>query len=205
MAPRADKDALLRFLAVRRKGSSSRSGDGKRLRRRIDVMEHQIDDAAVIATYRATATCLLNQNALHLLVPASHGLSDTPFASPAPLVSAARIEGELSHSVAFALAHLNCASSARGCRATGLTDERNWGNRFAAPHERMFPCESDVLSPARTTVSRAFRGRGPKVGLQTFNLLVSVRFRAPPSARERIQPWRISRSSWLRCSWPSLA
>jgi hypothetical protein len=44
------------------------------------MVEDQVDDAAVIATYRATAACLVNQNPLHLLKPPSDGLTDAALA-----------------------------------------------------------------------------------------------------------------------------
>ena len=80
MAVGAKQDALPGLFAISGEGLASGSRDRKHLRRRIDVMKNEVHDAAVIATDRATAACLANQNALHLLETARHGLAYAPLA-----------------------------------------------------------------------------------------------------------------------------
>ena len=111
-------------------------------------MEDQIHDAAVIATNAATATGVVNEDALHLLEPSRHGFPDAPFASPAPAAPATRVEGELRHSMAFALSYLDGAAPGRRWRASGLTNEGNRGSGFAACHEHMFPSKTDAFARA---------------------------------------------------------
>jgi hypothetical protein len=45
-------------------------------------MEVEADAAAVVSANRTTATRLIDQDPLDLLMPAGHGLADAPFTAP---------------------------------------------------------------------------------------------------------------------------
>jgi hypothetical protein len=145
------------------------------------MVEVQVDHTTVVTAQHAAATCLLDQKTLDLLETARHGFSDAPLTSPtaSPLPSAG-IERKLSRAVPGASPDLHCARTVRGRRAAAPRDEWLRWRRPVRHAERMFADTPD--GPLPTMYRRcAARGRGPKVGQQTFNLKVSVRFRAPPS------------------------
>jgi hypothetical protein len=86
----------------------------KRFRLRIDVVEDQIDDAAVVAANSAAASRFLDENPFDLLLTSGDGLADTPLAAPAstPFVSS-RVIRELGLSVVFADPDLDRAGAVR--------------------------------------------------------------------------------------------
>ena len=107
VAIRAHEDALLRFRSVGTDRLSARDADRERLRSWIDVMEMEIDDAAVIAADGATTSSFVDEESLDLLQSASHGLADTPLAPPAaPSVAV----GERANSVSPCRAHVRCST-----------------------------------------------------------------------------------------------
>lgn len=99
MAIGADEGALLHFLSVSSDRFAARDAEREGLRRWVDVMKVEIDDATVIAAHGAAASSFLDQHALDLLESASHGLPDAPLAPPAASSFAAGVQRELGEPV----------------------------------------------------------------------------------------------------------
>ena len=83
MAVCANQDALASLRLVGRQCFPSAHAHPEGLRLRIDVMKVQVHDAPGVAADGAAASRLLDQEALHLLVPARDGLTDAALALPA--------------------------------------------------------------------------------------------------------------------------
>jgi hypothetical protein len=124
---------------------------------------------------------------LGLLKSARDGLANATLAAPSLTTAPAGVECELTQPVPLALTHIHWTGAAtrRGWTARPLHQGyrrcRSYWHR-----ERMFARPADAADFAADDAALGtFQpwGRGPKVGRQTFNLLVSVRFRAPPLAR----------------------
>jgi hypothetical protein len=94
----------------------------------IDVMEVQVDDAAVVAAYRAAAAGFLNQHALQPLLPSSHCLPDAALATPGIAAPrSAAVLGELGNAVTVAAAHFHRPLAPRVRRSAALINQGNRG------------------------------------------------------------------------------
>jgi hypothetical protein len=143
------------------------------------VVKMEVHDGPAVAANCTSAASLRDQDLPNLLVAPGHRLSNTPLASPSSPFLAGRVERKLGKAVIAAIAQLHPALSGRGRRTTRLLDERNRGcwPRSSRTHVRIH-----IGRVSRDLVRRVNwpRGRGPKVGQQTFNLRVWVRFPTPP-------------------------
>lgn len=164
VAVRTEKDALLRFFAEGGERSAQVGGYLEGLGRRIHVVEVEVEDAAVVATYRAAATRLRNQRSPDLLLPARDRFAVTSPASPAhiPILGNAPVMNL--DAVAWARSHV-LGRWLDGGRAPSSRNDRPWrlGTVALWLHEHMFPHSPDGFAGYACG-----RGCGPKVGQGPF-------------------------------------
>ena len=139
----AHQHALPRLVTVGRQRLPAGHGDPERFRRRVDMVEVQVDDAALVAAHGTAAAGFLDEDSLDLLVTARNRFPDAALAPPLVAASAGAVSMKLDQPVVAAGPKLGCARFRR--RTTGLGDQRRgwrWSSR--ARHERMFANEPDV-------------------------------------------------------------
>jgi hypothetical protein len=139
MAVGAHEDALPRLLAKSGQRPALRRADRKRLARRVDVVEVQADDAAVVAADGATPPGFLDELAPDLLVAAGNRLADATLAAPAKAPLPRAVSMEFDDPVASASPEFGRAGL--GWRPPGITQKRRRGKR--SRHEHMFPTVPD--------------------------------------------------------------
>jgi hypothetical protein len=97
-------------------------------------MEVKIDEGSVVAAYCAAPACLLDEDALQLLLASRDSLTDASLAAPSLSAYTAPLVVELNPPMALAEAHF-CRVARRGSPASA--DQGNWGIHLPC-HEQMF-------------------------------------------------------------------
>jgi len=105
---------------------AGRHAQGEGLRQGINVVEVQVDDAAVVATDRTAPAGLLNEDALHLLEPPCYGLASAALAPPA--MSPLSLPAPMKRYEAVVSADPELAGAVDRGRAAALVEE--WDRRL---------------------------------------------------------------------------
>lgn len=142
MAVGANEDAFLDLLAVSGECLRRLHRETEALGRRIDVVEMEVDDAAVVAADRAGSASFVDEGPFDLLLPAGDRLSHATLAAPLGLRLA--VQGELNKAVMAACTQLDWLAPGRRGGSSSSLDQRNGRAYLAAGHERMFAWKADA-------------------------------------------------------------
>ena len=166
-------------------------------RRRVNMMEVQVDDAAVVAADGAAPTCLRDKDALDLLETSRHSLTTQRLQRQRypRLPCAVAME----HDQAMAPAVAQCRGAVSRRRTATLFEQR--GRRFGW-HEHMFAITSDgeaAIIERRAVSSMAERGTSTQKGALVGKPLVGRQLCAGTPLEPRVpkrdnpEDWAISR------------
>lgn len=157
---RAHQYALLGLLAELADALSGSHAQSERLGSRIDVVEVQVDHAAVISADRAAAACLGDEDPFDFLKAARDCFSDAALAAPSGCTFARAVV--MKHHKAMAPAVTQRRGALRLRRSASLRDQRHRRYGFWTWHEHMFAITAD----AKNAIMRA----GPLAQWQSAGL-----------------------------------
>ena len=147
VAVRADENALPGLLAVGGQRLSGGHAHSERLLNRVNVMEVEIRDAAVVSADRAAAAGLGDERPLDRLLSARYCLPDAPLAPPAR--TTLPVQRKLGVAVTHALANFDGLRAIDGRRSPARSPEKDRRWDAISRHERTFAEGSDAGATLR--------------------------------------------------------